>query len=138
MKGWCVKDMEYKVAVKINGSTKEYNLEYKWSYRDIQLPDLVLDKNGILDIYGDVYVYENEYFRLAMMYSSNGYTSEEEYIDVTDTAYSFKTQTNVGDGTFVDDDVAVQFGECQKIADWLNKEVLPDLRTKILHTKFRK
>lgn len=130
--------MEYKVAVKINGSTKEYNLEYKWSYRDIQLPDLVLDKNGILDIYGDVYVYENEYFRLAMMYSSNGYTSEEEYIDVTDTAYSFKTQTNVEDGTFVDDDVAVRFSECQKIADWLNKEVLPDLRTKILHTKFRK
>lgn len=123
--------MGYKVAVKNHGSTKEYNLEYKWLYRDIQLPDLVLDKNGILDV-DDIYVYENEYFRLAMMYSSNGYTSEEEYIDVTDTAYSFKTQTNVEDGTFVDDDVAVQFGECQKIADWLNKEVLSDLRTKIL------
>ena len=49
-----------------------------------------------------------------------------------------KTQTNVGDGTFVDDDVEVLFGECQKVAYWLNKEVLQDLRTKILHTKFRK
>lgn len=117
--------MSYKICVKQGGRTiKQYVMDDELLFIDNQLPDLVLADNWLLI---KKFIYENELFRIVVMYSDQNYRSEEEDIDLTSDKYSFGIQTNIPSGTFVKD-ADLQFLECKKLVDWLNTEVLVDIR----------